>query len=303
MGHPFLAPNEGTATQCQRNPTLDYVGKLPRPVPALERPPATRGMYITPIIPKRSSGLLPYGPGDTTYYYPINLMGIGNPTGVVFPAGFSYPPVIDVILYFHGFRWPVGAPGPEFTYINEYWNGHLHGIRLREDINASGKRAVLIAPTLGMFPGSKHHKDHLGIFKKPTGGDDFLDEVRRWIGRSVPEYTERCLTPTIGKLVLAGHSGAGIILITQAKGMKTPICEVWGFDSMYGYNKGDFDGLQDPITDWHDVALARSWDTKYSFHWATTGHEKELDEKYHLKNVTVQQTTFPAGEDVNISRS
>jgi hypothetical protein len=33
MGHPFLAPNEGTASPCQPNPMLDYVGTLPRPVP------------------------------------------------------------------------------------------------------------------------------------------------------------------------------------------------------------------------------------------------------------------------------
>jgi hypothetical protein len=54
---------------------------------------------------------LPDGPTDMTYYYPIKDC---NPTGVFFPARCSYPPAIDVILYFHGFK--LG----EFKYINEY---------------------------------------------------------------------------------------------------------------------------------------------------------------------------------------
>src|SRR4029077_18524799 len=129
--------------------------------------------------------------------------------------------------------------------INEYWNNQkaytkkhefIHdGLHLREDLNASGKRAVLIAPTLGPKPGSRHVAD-MGIFAKPTGGDEFLAEVVQWIVKYVPQYADRIpkVTPKIGKLVLAGHSGAGVILLTLAKGMKTPICEVWGFDSTYG---------------------------------------------------------------------
>src|SRR5262249_51894253 len=151
----------------------------------------------------------PSGPAEATYYFPIPLPKC-SPTGVFFPSGFVFPPAIDVILYFHGFK--LG----EFTYTNEYWNGHLHQITLREDINASGKRAVLIAPTMGAKPGGAHPPEDMGIFGKLKGGDSFLAEVLRWIGKYVPQYTSRCLTPTIRKLVLAGHSGAGVILNTQA---------------------------------------------------------------------------------------
>jgi hypothetical protein len=274
---------------------FDFVDKLPSGVPPVEKQPTS----LFPFPP-------PVGPAEATYYFPITALKKCNPTGVFFPYGYHFTPVIDVILFFHGFKWPTGVPRQEFTNINEYWNGNLHGIRFREDINASGKQVVLIAPTLGTYPGSSNHKDDMGIFTKPTGGDDFLEEVRGWIGKYVPQYASRpgpkpgtttSLTPTIGKLVLAGHSGAGIILATQAKGMKTPICEVWGFDCMYGYKKGNFDTLQDPITDWHDIASDPSRKTKYFFHWATTGNEKELDEKYHLKNVTVLEMKHAKGEE------
>src|SRR6476660_3188313 len=106
-------------------------------------------------------------------------------------------------------------------------------MQLREDVNAAGKNLVLIAPTMGENPGSSLNSA-MGIFRQPGGGDDFLDEVRRWIGKYVPQYVAKKVTPEIGKVVLAGHSGAGGILSQQAKTMKSQVCEVWGFDSMYG---------------------------------------------------------------------
>jgi hypothetical protein len=274
---------------------FDFVDKLPASVPPLEKQPTS----LFPFPP-------PVGPNEATYYFPITALKKCNPTGVFFPANYHFHPVIDVILFFHGFKWPSGVPRQEFTNINEYWGGNLHNIQLREDINATGKKWVLIAPTLGTFPGSSKHVDDMGVFGKPTGGDDFLEQVRTWIGKYVPQYASRpgpkpgttvSITPTIGKVVLAGHSGAGIILAIQAKGMKTPICEVWGFDSMYGYSKGDFDTLTDPLTDWHDIASDPSKSTQYFFHWVTTSRAKDLDDTYHLTNITVREMKHPAKEE------
>jgi hypothetical protein len=300
MGKDQDTPKGGVG-QCTptQYPVLDYVKQLPGTVPAVERRPSPTGT-VTPIIPKRAVNPPSDGPDEATYYFPIPRDKC-SPTGVFFPSGFSFPPQIDVILYFHGFK--LG----EFDYINKYWNckdvfadGKLShkGLCLRQDINTAGRRVVLIAPTMGAKPGSSASKEDMGIFQNPTGGDDFLAEVLRWIGKFVPQYTGSCVTPTLGNVVLAGHSGAGVILLTQAKGMKTPISEVWGFDSTYG--EDDFH--RDVVAEWLTLARLHRKDMNFFFHWATKGpgaNAKELDEKAKaegLTNVTVKQDAA-AGAD------
>lgn len=297
---------------------FDYVDKLPCGVPPLEKPP-------TSFFPFQS-----FGPAEATYYFPIPLEN-NRPTGVFFPAGFSFPPAIDVILFFHGFK------KAEFAVdrtINEYWNGRdayggkrhdefsHKGLPLREDINASGKRVVLIAPSLGEKPGSTDVKD-MGIFADPTGGDKYLAEVCKWIGKYVPQYAspdkpKKPLPngPVIGNLVLAGHSGAGVILLTQAKGMKTPICEVWGFDSTYGEegfslkNPDQKPFHRDIIAEWLALARLHRADTKYFFYHHRPWDEKDkIDYMPHnakdlgaaakkegLTNITVEETAPEKGQ-------
>jgi hypothetical protein len=278
----------------QTDVRYDYVDTLPPGIPPVEKEPTSDG------------------PGEATYYFPVPLDGC-NPTGVFFPTGYSFPCTMNVILYFHGHM--LG----EFKTINEYWDGSLHDIRLREDINASGKQAVLIAPTLGEFPGRSLHKD-MGIFSQAGAGDDFLAEVARWIGKYVPQYTARKLKPGIGNVVLAGHSGAGGILSRQAKTMQSRVCEVWGFDSMCGQ-------ASDPISkkpidvadDWRETAAARhklafdnAWglfpyprprpSTWFHFYWAEASsgvHSRDLQERarqWGLTNVTVEANTRLGGE-------
>jgi hypothetical protein len=119
--------------------------------------------------------------------------------------------------------------------------------------------------------------------------------------------SERCMKPTIRNLVLAGHSGAGVILSTQTLNMQTPICEVWGFDSLYGgENKQD---REDKKLTVHTADLVKSWlshaasrqDTKFFFHWGTSPLRKnatDLDNfarEEGLTNLKVQEFTAPPG--------
>jgi hypothetical protein len=131
---------------------FDYVDKLPKNVPPIEHP-------FSASSPSDFAG-----PAEATYYFPIDVMpkGQANATGVFFSAGFKFPDKLNVILYFHGHK------AGEFKTINEYWSGKLHNLYLREDINATGKQAVLIAPTLGPAPGSGINAD-MGVFAKPGG--------------------------------------------------------------------------------------------------------------------------------------
>jgi hypothetical protein len=197
---------------------FDYVDKLPINVPPIEQP----------LSAEHPSDV--GGPAEATYYFPIEVMpnGQDNATGVFFPAGFQFPDKINVILYFHGHK------AKEFKTINQYWSGRLHNLYLRQDLNATCKQAVLIAPTMGATPGSSLNAG-MGIFANPGAADDYLAEVVKWIGKYVPEYAKKKKAPEIGNIVLAGHSGAGGILLQQVRTMRSPVCEVWGFDTMYGW--------------------------------------------------------------------
>lgn len=239
-------------------------GNLPHGVPQVEKPP--------------------HGPAEATYYLALPHC---NPTGVFFPAGFTFPDKFDAILFFHGFK--LG----EFKTINQYWSGSIHHIRLREDINASGRHPVLIAPTLGEHPGSRHHPADMRDFAKPAGGDDFLLEVLERIKECVPQYASQ--QPSINKLVLAGHSGAGVILDIQARSMKHSICEVWGFDSMYSHSHKEHGREMNVTDDWLAAAKSRP-NTRFFFYWGTDNpgeNAKKLGQlagHRHVANITITHT-------------
>jgi hypothetical protein len=283
---------------------FDFVDKLPANVPPVELPPTSMFPYPPPI-----------GPGTATYYFPIDMDKVA-PAGVFFPAGYSFPGTMNVILYFHGHK------QGDFKTINQYWGGKLHNIHLREDINETGKQAVLIAPTMGEFPGSGLNPD-MGIFREPGGGDAFLTEVARWIGKYVPQYSSKKITPGIGNVVLAGHSGAGGILSQQAKSMKSNICEVWGFDSMYGQGfigKGKKAKAIDVTGNWRDLAAASRAPTleidfagllpipkikpaiQFFFYWAggspgtNSQHLQDIVQQAGLSNVHVEANARLGGK-------
>lgn len=285
------------------DPRFDYAANLPSGVPAVEEQPTAANPHP-----------LATGPGQATYYFPIKLDKC-SPTGVFFPTGYSFPDDMNVLLYFHGHK--LG----QFTNINEYWSGNLNGIKLRQDILSSGKQnLVLIAPTMGESPGSSLNAD-MGIFKEPAGADKFLEEVRNWIGKYVPQYVAKGTKPNIQNVVIAGHSGAGGILSQQAKTMKSRLCEVWGFDSMYGEGWLDKDKKIpiDVVGNWRQTAVLREeidfefldgWfpvptvrpSTLFYFYWAggsPGANMTKLKEKVAdagLTNVIVEQNAHLGGK-------
>jgi hypothetical protein len=296
------------------DPRFDYVNLLPNNVPPIE-------------VPFSVSTLSDFsGPGEATYYFPIDVKAPGqrNATGVFFPSGFTFAGRINVILYFHGHK------AGEFKTINEYWSGRLHNLYLREDVNASGKMAVLIAPTMGAAPGSGLNAD-MGIFAEAGAADHYLAEVVKWIGKYVPQYSQKKTTPQIGNIVLAGHSGAGGILSRQVMTMRSRVCEVWGFDTMYGqgYRRVDVKGIKkyvsiDVVGEWVESAFSheclaahqgapgspsvsvpkRCPGTKFYFYWVghddpVKGRSLELQAKVRekgLHNVEVLESARVSGK-------
>jgi hypothetical protein len=196
-------------------------------------------------LPKDYSDLLPKGvpssetaPPGKTWYFPVRL-DKANPAGVFVPQHFVFPKQgenLDVILFFHGSK--VGKFG-EFPNknINYYWSSqyeydnNILKIVLRENLNTSRKNALLVAPTMGDNPGyGLESNTDLGIFRKPGGGDCFLHHVMEWLGH----YDSRFASAGIGKVVLAGHSGGGSPIYLLMNSLKADVCEVWGFDVVYG---------------------------------------------------------------------
>ena len=216
---PAACPQVGTLPD-------EFASKLPKGVPAVERPP-------TSLFPFQS-----VGPGAATWYFPTALPAT-SPAGVFIPQGFGYPEQVDVILYFHGNK------DGSFHTINQYWHGDYHKIALREDLVASRRDALLVAPTMGFFPGhGLRGNSDLGIFAQPGGGDCFLDHVMAHLNKYDDHYASKGVTPKARNVVLAGHSGGGNAIHLQLEPMKARVCEAWCFDIVYG-----------DVNDWVDFAV------------------------------------------------
>jgi hypothetical protein len=166
-------------------------------------------------------------PPTLTQFLRIPLRGASTPewrqwTAIYFPPAVGRRrSTIDVILYLHGHRTSIpGSRRSIWAYLkHKCWP-------LREHLAATGKAAVLVAPTLGP-------KSEPGTLVQPGGLDRYLDQtlagsIGYWDGGSVP---------ALGRLILAGHSGAGSpmrLLADSSNRAASLIAEVWGFDCTYG---------------------------------------------------------------------
>lgn len=197
------------------------------PAPAALRPTPVQN-EASPIIQGATSPVVgeERTPPALTRIVKVPLRAVSTPEWRQWSAVYFPPAVdrnsrtIDVILYLHGFR--TSAPGERasiWEYLkHKYWP-------LREHLAASGKAAVLIAPTLG----PKSEADGL---LKSGGLDRYLDAALA----ATASYWSSGVAPAIRNIVLAGHSGAGVpmrVLATSGNRYAALIKEVWGFDSTY----------------------------------------------------------------------
>lgn len=198
-------------------------------------------------LPDDYSGLLPKGanvptsetsPPGKTWYFPIRLER-ATPTGVFVPQHFVFPKQggkVDIILFFHGSK--VGKFGSfPNNNINYYLNNNYEydksvlKLNLREDLNTSRRNALLVAPTMGDNPGyGLSGNADLGVFRGSGGGDCFLKHVMAWLAH----YDPRFASVEVGSVVLAGHSGGGSPIFLLMNDLSADVCEIWGFDVVYG---------------------------------------------------------------------
>jgi hypothetical protein len=128
---------------------------------------------------------------------------------------------------------------------------------LREALNASGKSAILVAPSLGTHS--------MADALTARGGFDALIEQ---VLKTLRERAALSVAPqTVRHIVLAGHSKAGSHMrgIVRAKdAMASRIRQVWGFDCFYS----DLD--PEAWTTW-----AKAGGERRFFHYYIVGHDKQ----------------------------
>ena len=196
--------------------------------------------FSSPANPINQSIVPPLLGKDTsvpgvTCYVTINIGKANYPltkTGIYVPAHFNASQPVTIIVYLHGMT---GSFPGATAQIDRYWTVTKPGydFRLREEVNASGKNCILVAPSLGNSPNA--YKNALS--SKQGGLDQYLQQVRTAINSYIiPDFGGRMID--IDNVIIAAHSAGGSQMrkiVTSANPVYgNRVTECWGFDSLYG---------------------------------------------------------------------
>ncbi len=168
------------------------------------------GMKTAPFPhPARSGGYTYNGK-----FFPAAKHYSDSSVAIMIPRGVEIAGTLDVIVYLHGWNNTIDSANEQF--------------RLFEQCAASQKNAVLVFPE-----GPANAPDSFGgKLEDPDGLKNLLTEV---VG-NLERQREHKSSLSIGKIILAGHSGAyrAIAAMLDRGGMAGQIHEVWLFDALYG---------------------------------------------------------------------
>ncbi len=215
-------------------------------------------------------------PPAFTFYVNIRL-GDEKParpmTGIFIPENYQLQPQVDLILYLQGYRYLYPS-----TSIDGYWSIHQPPFwPLRLGVNQSRKNVILVAPTLGP-------RSEAGSLTALGGFDAYLDRVFLALMEHGPYRTAR-LQPTVGNIILAGHSGGGhpmrqAVLTCQRYSLN--IRECWGFDCLYEDDDGTF---------WTEWAWSRPDSRLYIYYLSGTEDNSKQLQRQSLPNVYIERST------------
>jgi len=132
---------------------------------------------------------------------------------------------LDMILYLHG--WKPTCGGKKNPNMQEML-GHDYFKSIPSTIGDSGKNVVFVAPTLGEYGEMGPGPNKRFLAAEPWHLlDAALAQVQRRFARTLKH----------GKLILAGHSGAGphiLALLERGDAALSRVIAVWALDSFYG---------------------------------------------------------------------
>ena len=158
--------------------------------------------------PRRASGHT-YG----SQQFPADKHYSDSSVAMFIPKGFRQTDAVDIVVHLHG-----------------WWNNIdtvLKRYKLPLQIAESGKNVILVVPE-----GPRNAPDSFGgKFEDPGGFKRFVDDVVAFLFQQ-----GKIKTRTLGKVILAGHSGAyhGISFALMRGGIPEKISEVYLFDALYG---------------------------------------------------------------------
>jgi hypothetical protein len=219
-------------------------------------------------------------PADTLYVrIPLGVETLERElTAIYLPSSVKVANAIDVILYLHGYK--TFAPGTH-TSIRQYLK-HKYW-PLREGLEATGRRFVLVAPTLG--PKAQYGK----LVSK--GLDWYLGQVTA----ALVAHAGYDAPPSVRRLILAAHSAGGEPmrqLALSKAAHAAAITECWGFDCLYNSSNKDPNKRLDP-KQWATWAKAHPSSRLYvHFQCSTCRLSRELAAK-RLANVSVECSLAP----------
>jgi hypothetical protein len=210
-------------------------------------------------------------PKLTLYFDDLDLKNDSKTqlTGVFFPEKYQPSDKLKVLLYLHGHDQPP---------IDQHWVSQPKKkppevYLLREELNASKKNLVLVAPTLGPTSGA-------GLLVT-SGVNWFLKEVLNRLKANAPPELKIGETTAVTDVYVMAHSGGGVPMLALADAIPTDgagnlIREFWGFDCLYapqGHHPvaytdyGQLDPF-DPEPKWLNWAFAHQG-IPFFMHWAT----------------------------------
>jgi hypothetical protein len=134
---------------------------------------------------------------------------------IYIPAGYRDTGSLDFIVHFHG------------------WNNNVQHVleryRLREQLDASGRNAILVVP---QGPKDAPDSGDGKLELDPGGFARFMSEVASWVHANGKTSSDR-----IGRIVLTAHSGGygGAGGVLTRGGMNDAITDVILFDAAYAY--------------------------------------------------------------------
>lgn len=158
--------------------------------------------------PRRASGHT-YG----KQVFPAENHYADSSVAVFIPRGFRSADAVDFVIHLHG-----------------WWNNIdtvLSRYLLPQQLLESGKNAILVVPE-----GPRNAPDSFGgKLEDPGGFKRFIDDVALVLFQN-----GTITTPTVGNVILSGHSGAyhTISFALMRGGIPEKIREVYLFDSLYG---------------------------------------------------------------------
>lgn len=165
-----------------------------------------------------------------TLYVKIGI-GLGNKlemTGIFIPGAFKPNSDFELIVYLHGHK---GLYPGNSVLIDGYWNAaRFPFFGLREEVAASGKNVIFVAPSLGS------HSEAGSLIRK-GGFDAYIEKVLGALNAHYFTPRHQRQIPEVRTIILAAHSGGGLPMLQIVKGgdrNAAKVRECWCYDSMYG---------------------------------------------------------------------